>query len=74
MYVCMYVCVCVETEAALAGYCTDCEDQVYMCLSIYVWVYTWVHVWVWVWVCVCVCVRVRVSVCGKSGSACWVLH
>jgi len=24
------VCVCVESEAALAGYCTDCKDQVCM--------------------------------------------
>jgi len=24
----------VETEAALAGYCTDCKDQVYICVCV----------------------------------------
>ena len=46
----------VETEAALAGYGTDCKDQVYVFEHLCVGVY--VGACVGGWVCVCVCVYV----------------
>jgi len=56
--------VCVETEALLAGYCTDSKDPVCMCVCVYVCMKICVgEGGVRVDVCVCVCE----GMCGFVG-------